>query len=183
MRSSVDERPRQVTHYGTWSATSRKSFDCAPAHSTASGCRLWESWCRAWLMKGTTLAFNLGFTELLIDAETTRAAARPRAGSVEAIRAGKIVRNLLAFVRRPLQSGCYESQRRRQDDHLAAILEFGSANIRLFREHGEGMPSVIINPKRVSRYPNLILNAEQAMRTAHRGGTLTVTTKQVDERS
>jgi signal transduction histidine kinase len=56
--------------------------------------------------------------------------------------------------------------------------EFASANIRLFESYGEGLPSVVVNPEEIQQVIlNLILNAEQAMRSAHRGGTLTVTTK------
>ena len=59
--------------------------------------------------------------------------------------------------------------------------EFGSANIRLFESYGEGLASVVVNPEEIQQVIlNLILNAEQAMRSAHRGGTLTVTTKCVD---
>ena len=127
----------------------------------------------------------LGFTELLIDAED-RAEPRRDLEQVrsEAIRAGKIVRNLLAFVRR--------SSSERTIVHVNDIVkstlslrsyEFGSANIRLFESYGEGLPYVVVNPEEVQQIIlNLILNAEQAMRSAHRGGTLTVTTKCVDAR-
>ena len=44
------------------------------------------------------------------------------------------------------------------------------------------LPAVVVNPEEIQQVIlNLILNAEQAMRAAHRGGTLTVTTKCVDE--
>ena len=60
--------------------------------------------------------------------------------------------------------------------------EFGSANIRLFESYGEGLPCVVVNPEEIQQVIlNLILNAEQAMRAAHRGGMLTVTTKCVGE--
>jgi len=55
--------------------------------------------------------------------------------------------------------------------------EFGSANIRLLESYGESLPCVVVNPEEIQQVIlNLILNAEQAMRTAHRGGSLTVTT-------
>ena len=125
----------------------------------------------------------LGFTELLIDAEE-RPELRRDLEQVrsEAIRAGKIVRNLLAFVRR--------SSSERTITNLNDVVkttislrsyEFGSANIRLFESYGEGLPCVVVNPEEIQQVIlNLILNAEQAMRAAHRGGTLTVTTKCVD---
>jgi PAS domain S-box-containing protein len=122
----------------------------------------------------------LGFTELLIDAEE-RPELRRDLEQVrsEAIRAGKIVRNLLAFVRRSSSERTIMSI----NDVVKTTIslrsyEFGSANIRLFESYGEGLPSVVINPEEIQQVIlNLILNAEQAMRAAHRGGTLTVTTK------
>jgi len=126
----------------------------------------------------------LGFTELLIDAEE-RPELRRDLEQVrsEAIRAGKIVRNLLAFVRR--------SSSERAVTHINDIVkgtlalrsyEFGTANIRLFESYADGLPSVVINPEEIQQVIlNLIMNAEQAMRAAHRGGTLTVTTKLLSE--
>jgi PAS domain S-box-containing protein len=122
----------------------------------------------------------LGFTELLIDAEE-RPELRRDLEQVrsEAIRAGKIVRNLLAFVRRSSSERTIASI----NDLVKTTIslrsyEFGSANIRLFESYGEGLPAVVINPEEIQQVIlNLILNAEQAMRAAHRGGTLTVTTK------
>jgi signal transduction histidine kinase len=53
--------------------------------------------------------------------------------------------------------------------------------LHLYEDYGEELPSVVVNPEEIQQVIlNLILNAEQAMRTAHRGGTLTVTTKCVD---
>ena len=126
----------------------------------------------------------LGFTELLIDAEE-RPELRRDLEHVrsEAIRAGKIVRNLLAFVRRSSSERALTSL----NDVVKTTIslrsyEFGSLNIRLFESYGEGLPAVVINREEIQQVIlNLILNAEQAMRTAHRGGTLTVTTKYVDE--
>jgi len=126
----------------------------------------------------------LGFTELLIDAEE-RPELRRDLEQVrsEAIRAGKIVRNLLAFVRR---SSSERSMTSVNDIVKTTIslrsYEFGTANIRLFESYGEGLPCVVVNPEEIQQVIlNLILNAEQAMRAAHRGGMLTVTTKCVDE--
>src|ERR671913_16606 len=126
----------------------------------------------------------LGFTELLIDAEE-RPELRRDLEQVrsEAIRAGKIVRNLLAFVRRSSSERTIASI----NDIVKTTIslrsyEFASANIRLFESYGEGLAAVVVNPEEIQQVIlNLILNAEQAMRTAHRGGTLTVTTKCVDD--
>ena len=86
----------------------------------------------------------LGFTERLLEAErepqTKRDLEQVRS---EAIRAGKIVRNLLAFVRR--------SSSERFLAHLNDIVrttltlrsyEFGSANIRLEEHYADGLPVV-----------------------------------------
>ncbi len=60
--------------------------------------------------------------------------------------------------------------------------EFGTANIRLFESYADRLPSVVVSPEEIQQVIlNLIMNAEQAMRAAHRGGTLTVTTNLVDE--
>jgi PAS domain S-box-containing protein len=126
----------------------------------------------------------LGFTELLIDAEERPELRRDlQQVRSEAIRAGKIVRNLLAFVRRSSSERALTSL----NDVVKTTIslrsyEFGSLNIRLFESYGEGLPAVVINREEVQQVIlNLILNAEQAMRSAHRGGTLTVTTKLVDD--
>jgi len=121
----------------------------------------------------------LGFTELLIDAEE-RPELRRDLEQVrsEAIRAGKIVRNLLAFVRRSSSERTIAAV----NDIVKTTIslrsyEFGSANIRLLESYGESLPCVVVNPEEIQQVIlNLILNAEQAMRTAHRGGSLTVTT-------
>lgn len=121
----------------------------------------------------------LGFTELLIDAEE-RPELRRDLEQVrsEAIRAGKIVRNLLAFVRRSSSERTIAAV----NDIVKTTIslrsyEFGSANIRLLERYTEGLPCVVVNPEEIQQVIlNLILNAEQAMRTANRGGTLTVTT-------
>jgi PAS domain S-box-containing protein len=126
----------------------------------------------------------LGFTELLIDAEE-RPEQRRDLEQVrsEAIRAGKIVRNLLAFVRRSSNERAVASVNEIVKTTLALrSYEFGTANIRLFESYADGLPSVVVNPEEIQQVIlNLILNAEQAMRAAHRGGTLTVTTNLVDE--
>jgi two-component system NtrC family sensor kinase len=126
----------------------------------------------------------LGFTELLIDAEE-RPELRRDLEQVrsEAIRAGKIVRNLLAFVRRSSSERAVASVNEIVKTTLALrSYEFGTANIRLFESYADHLPSVVVNPEEIQQVIlNLIMNAEQAMRAAHRGGTLTVTTNLVDE--
>jgi PAS domain S-box-containing protein len=125
----------------------------------------------------------LGFTELLIDAED-RPELRRDLEQVrsEAIRAGKIVRNLLAFVRRSSTERSLASFTEIVKTTLALrSYEFGIANIRLFESYADGLPAVLVNPEEIQQVIlNLIMNAEQAMRVAHRGGILTVTTNYAD---
>jgi PAS domain S-box-containing protein len=126
----------------------------------------------------------LGFTELLIDAED-RAESRRDLEQVrsEAIRAGKIVRNLLSFVRRSSSERTIADVNEIVRSTLSLrSYEFGSSNIRLVENYADGLPSVIVNPEEIQQVIlNLILNAEQAMRAANRGGTLAVTTTSSDE--
>ncbi|HKY22137.1 MAG TPA: ATP-binding protein [Vicinamibacterales bacterium] len=126
----------------------------------------------------------LGFTELLIEAEG-RPELRRDLEHVrsEAIRAGKIVRNLLAFVRRS------SSERTKWpiNDIVKTTVslrsyEFGPANIRLVESYAEGLPPILVNPEEIQQVIlSLILNGEQAMRAAHQGGTLTVTTNSIGD--
>ena len=121
----------------------------------------------------------LGFTELLIDAEDRPAPRRDLEHvRTEAIRAGKIVRNLLAFVRRsPSERTSVDINEIVKATISLRSYEFGSANIRMVESYAQGMPPVVINPEEIQQVIlNLILNAEQAMRSANKGGTLTVTT-------
>ena len=122
----------------------------------------------------------LGFTELLIDAEE-RPDLRRDLEQVrsEAIRAGKIVRNLLAFVRR---SSSERSAANANDIVRTTIAlrsyEFATANIRLFENYADPLPPVVVNPEEIQQVIlNLIMNAEQAMRATRKSGTLTVTTE------
>ena len=122
----------------------------------------------------------LGFTELLIDAEE-RPELRRDLEQVrsEAIRAGKIVRNLLAFVRRSSSERTIVSVNDIvKTHHLAAIVRVRIGEHPAVRKLRRRPACVVVNPEEIQQVIlNLILNAEQAMRTAHRGGTLTVTTE------
>jgi PAS domain S-box-containing protein len=125
----------------------------------------------------------LGFTELLIDAEDRPALRRDlEQVRLEAIRAGKIVRNLLAFVRRSSSERTTASINEIVKTTISLrSYEFVSANIRLFESYAEELPAVIVNPEEIQQVIlNLILNAEQAIRGVRRSGTLTVTTNYID---
>ncbi len=121
----------------------------------------------------------LGFTELLIESErrksTRQDLERVRA---EADRAGKIVGNLLAFVRRT-------SPERVEADvndlvrGAIAIREYElkTRNIELEEHYTDDLGPVVVNREEIRQILiNLILNAEHAMQRAHQGGRLVVRT-------
>lgn len=124
----------------------------------------------------------LGFAELLIETEE-RAQNRRDLEQIraEAVRAGKIVRNLLAFVRRSSAERVLQNINDLAKATLALrAYEFGSANITLREDYAEELPPVWVNREEIQQVLlNLILNAEHAMRTAHQGGTLSVRTRLV----
>jgi PAS domain S-box-containing protein len=121
----------------------------------------------------------LGFTELLIEAErepqTRRDLEQVRS---EAIRAGKIVRNLLAFVRRSSPERFIANLNDIVRTTLALrSYEFGSANITLEEKYADTLPAVCVNREEIQQVIlNLVLNAEYALRTGHQGGVLAVRT-------
>jgi PAS domain S-box-containing protein len=125
----------------------------------------------------------LGFAELLMEGEQ-RPQARHDLEQVrsEAIRAGKIVRNLLAFVRRSSPERFVSDLNEIVRKTLALrSYEFASARIRLEEEYQEALPAVLVNPEEIQQVIlNLVLNAEYVLRSGRQGGTLTVRTGAVD---
>jgi PAS domain S-box-containing protein len=112
----------------------------------------------------------VGFAELLIEGER-----RPDVrGDLEQIhseanRAAKIVRNLLAFVRR---SSAERAPVNLNDLVQSAVAlrayEFGVANIDLEVEYSENAPTVLVNREEIQQVLlNLLLNAEHAMKTTN----------------
>jgi two-component system NtrC family sensor kinase len=125
----------------------------------------------------------LGFTELLLENEQRQAPRRDlERVRAETERAGRIVANLLAFVRRS------SSERVRAD--LNGVVrqavslrayEMKTGNIELDEGYADGLPPVMVNPQEIQQIVlNLILNAEHAMRTAHGGGRLVVRTEMTE---
>ena len=102
----------------------------------------------------------------------------------EAIRAGKIVRNLLAFVRRSSSERSAVSVNELVKATIALrSYEFGNSNIRLIENYTDKLPPIIANREEIQQVIlNLIMNAEQAMRNANRGGTLMVATRCEDDK-
>ncbi len=125
----------------------------------------------------------LGFTELLIETEREPQAKRDlEQVRSEAIRAGRIVRNLLAFVRRSSSERSLASLNEIVRTTIALrSYEFGSANITLEEEYADNVPAVLVNREEIQQVVlNLILNAEQALRSARREGVLAVRTEITD---
>jgi CheY-like chemotaxis protein len=121
----------------------------------------------------------VGYTDLLIAAERQQSAR----GDLEEIRfaahrAAKIVQNLLAFVRR--------SSTERTTENLNAIVlrtvalrqyELASTGLVLEESYGEDLPPVLVNREEIQQILlNIVLNAEQAMRSAGLHGRLSIRT-------
>jgi PAS domain S-box-containing protein len=124
----------------------------------------------------------LGFTELLIETEQRQQHRRDLEQiRAEAVRAGKIVRNLLAFARRSTSERAQENINDIARATLALrTFEFSTANITLDEHYTEDLPPIWVNREEIQQVIlNLILNAEQAMRFA-RGGHLTLRTEMAD---
>jgi two-component system NtrC family sensor kinase len=125
----------------------------------------------------------LGFTELLIETEQRQQDRRDLEQiRAEAVRAGKIVRNLLAFVRR---SSAERSLHNMSDLVRSTIAlrayEFTTANIKLEEDYADLLPPVWVNREEVQQVIlNLILNAEHAMRSTNGGGKLVLRTQLID---
>jgi PAS domain S-box-containing protein len=96
----------------------------------------------------------------------------------EAIRAAKIVRNLLAFVRRSSLERAHASLNDLVRSAIALrAYEFGVANIELDVQYAEDVPLVLVNREEIQQVLlNLLLNAEHAIRANQESGHLRVTT-------
>jgi PAS domain S-box-containing protein len=122
----------------------------------------------------------LGFTELLLEAEQRQGTRRDldRVRS-EAERAGKIVGNLLAFVRRSSSERVLADLNELVQTAVALhAYELKMENIEVEEHYARGLRPVVVNREEIQQIVlNLILNAEHAMRTAHGGGRLVVRTE------
>lgn len=119
----------------------------------------------------------VGFTELLMradhgqetrdDLEHVRAAAH---------RAAKIVRNLLAFVRR----SAAERRAANLNDIIESTValrryEMAASGFKVEEKYGDDLPPVLVNREEIQQIVlNIVLNAEQAMRTAGLRGRLSI---------
>jgi len=117
----------------------------------------------------------VGFAELLMDGETRQEKiADLELVRAEANRAAKIVRNLLAFVRRSATERVIVDV---NDIVRSAVAlrqyEFLNANIELQEHYGDNVPLVNVNREEIQQVIlNLLLNAEHAMRSNRGCGRL-----------
>ncbi len=125
----------------------------------------------------------VGFAELLLEGEH-RLDVRSDLEQIhsEANRAAKIVRNLLAFVRRSPSERVPASLNDLVQSAVALrAYEFGVSNIELDVRYAEEVPPVLVNREEIQQVLlNLLLNAEHAMKTSQGCGQLGIRTM-VDE--
>jgi two-component system NtrC family sensor kinase len=98
--------------------------------------------------------------------------------SGEALRAAKIVQNLLTFARRrkPEKEDCDTNDILQRALELRAY-EWRTSNIKVVVDLAPDLPKVRADSHQIQEvFLNLILNAEQAMVEAHQGGTLGIKT-------
>jgi PAS domain S-box-containing protein len=121
----------------------------------------------------------LGFTELLI-AEEHRPSARHDLEQVSsaARRAAKIVRNLLAFVRRSsIERDHADLNDIVQNTVALQRYELGTAGIKLEETYAPNLPQVLVNREEVQQIVlNVMLNAEHAMKSGGLRGRISVRT-------
>jgi len=124
----------------------------------------------------------VGFTELLIGAETRQGPlADLEQVRAAAHRAAKIVRNLLAFVRRSsAERGIAVLNEIIESTVELRRYELTTAGIALEETYDHNLPPVLVNREEIQQVLlNLLLNAEQAMRSAGVRGRLSVRTGRI----
>jgi PAS domain S-box-containing protein len=121
----------------------------------------------------------IGFTELLmVEERRDHVRADLQHVRAQAERAAKIVRNLLTFVRRaPVQRQPSDANDLVRSTLALRAYELKMNNIEVVEAYADGLAAVAVNRGEIQQVLlNLILNAEQAMHTAHGGGRLVLRT-------
>ncbi|OLE78884.1 MAG: hypothetical protein AUF76_18150 [Acidobacteria bacterium 13_1_20CM_2_65_9] len=121
----------------------------------------------------------IGTVELLLgESHETRVRDDLERARFEAGRAGRIIRNLLAFVRRsPAERLLSDLNEIVQSTLSVREYELAQSNIKLQQEYGLNLPVVLANRDEIQQVVlNLVMNAQYAMVDAHGRGTLTVRT-------
>ncbi|HEY6332667.1 MAG TPA: PAS domain S-box protein [Blastocatellia bacterium] len=123
----------------------------------------------------------IGYTQLLLSQNDLEQDLRERLEIVdqEGQRARRIVQNMLSFARqhKPVRSGVNLNHLLDATLELRSY-EFEVHNIRINRNFGE-LPEIVGDPHLLQQvFMNILINAEQSMRTSKRGGCLSVKTEQ-----
>jgi len=121
----------------------------------------------------------IGTVELLLgEAHETRVRDDLERAKFEAGRASRIIRNLLAFVRRsPAERLLTDLNEVVQSTLSVREYELAQSNIELRQAYGLNLPVVLANRDEIQQVVlNLVLNAQRAMADAHGRGTLSVRT-------
>ncbi|HEX9896356.1 MAG TPA: CHASE4 domain-containing protein [Dehalococcoidales bacterium] len=126
----------------------------------------------------------MGLSQLLLDEELSDDVRNDlNAIHSEAQRAATIIKNLLTFARKhvamkqPLQINIVVA-----DVLKLRAYEHKVNNIRIKTQFDNKLPVILADQFQMQQaFLNIVLNAEQAMTEAHKGGTLTITTERVDD--
>ena len=121
----------------------------------------------------------LGFSQRVLRKSHNKSLARDLERiSGEALRAARIVQNLLTFARRrePKKEDCDTNDILRRALELRAY-ELKTSNISLVTDLAPGLPRVRADSHQIQEvFLNVVLNSEQAMVEAHQAGTLAIKT-------
>jgi C4-dicarboxylate-specific signal transduction histidine kinase len=124
----------------------------------------------------------IGMSQLLLDAEMPDSAKEDLKSIFnEAQRAAAVVKHLLIFARK--HTGEREAVQINtviEDVLSLRAYEHKVNNIRVTTRFDNHLPEIIADPFQIQQvFINIVLNAEQAMMTAHKEGTLNITTERV----
>jgi PAS domain S-box-containing protein len=125
----------------------------------------------------------MGFTELLIDAET-RSDVRADLEQIrkEADRAAKIVRHLLLFARQEtLERSVADLNEIVQSTVALRAFDLRTTVLEVQQHYADDVPLIVANREQIQQIVlNLVLNAEHAIKKQGRPGTISVRTGQLD---
>jgi len=125
----------------------------------------------------------IGMSQLLLDEEMPDGA-KEDVKSIfnEAQRAAAVVKHLLIFARKhTAEREAVQVNTVIEDVLSLRAYEHKVNNIRVTTRFDDHLPEIIADPFQIQQvFINIVLNAEQAMMTAHKEGTLTITTERVD---
>lgn len=124
----------------------------------------------------------IGLSQMLLDEEMSDAAKEDmKLIYNEAQRAAAVLKHLLIFARRhAAERKAVQINAAVKDVLSLRAYEHKVNNIRVKTRFGNHLPEITADPFQIQQvFINIVLNAEQAMMTAHKEGTLTITTERV----